>query len=119
MSTIPPVKGEVGTDMKSIPASAIERIEVLRDGASAQYGSDAIAGVVNIILKERPNQGNVSVASGITTEGDGLMYSADISKGFQVGDNGFFSITGSYYHQDYTNRPGEPGGDGSVWCDFR
>jgi len=47
-----PGKGEVGTDMKSIPTAAIERIEVLRDGASAQYGSDAIAGVINIVLKK-------------------------------------------------------------------
>ena len=48
-----PGKGEVGTDMKSIPAEAIERVEVLRDGAAAQYGSDAVAGVINIVLKER------------------------------------------------------------------
>jgi iron complex outermembrane recepter protein len=46
-------RGQVGTDMSAIPATAIERIEILRDGASAQYGSDAIAGVINIILKKR------------------------------------------------------------------
>jgi iron complex outermembrane receptor protein len=56
-----PGKGEVGTDMKSIPTAAIERIEVLRDGASAQYGSDAIAGVINIILKKNVEYTNLNV----------------------------------------------------------
>ncbi len=107
-----PGKGEVGVDMKSIPSAAVERIEVLRDGASAQYGSDAIAGVINIILKERPTDGSINLESGITTEGDGLLYSGDINKGFRVGQAGYFNITGSFYHQDETNRAGEPGGDG-------
>ena len=106
-----PGKGEVGVDMKSVPASAIERIEVLRDGASAQYGSDAIAGVVNIILKESAYAGEVNVESGITTEGDGLTYSADVNKGFKIGNSGFVNLTASYFHQDYTNRAGEPGAD--------
>jgi len=94
-----PGKGEVGVDMKSIPTSAIERVEVLRDGASAQYGSDAIAGVVNIILKER-NEGVINAGVGITTAGDGLNYNADINKGFKVGDKGNLNLTASYYHQD-------------------
>lgn len=106
-----PGKGEVGVDMKSIPTSAIERVEVLRDGAAAQYGSDAVAGVINIVLKERTD-GNVSVGTGITTEGDGLTYDASINKGFKVGKKGFLSLTGNYYHQDKTDRAGEPGGDG-------
>lgn len=105
-----PGKGEVGTDMKSIPAEAIERVEVLRDGAAAQYGSDAIAGVVNIILKEGTD-GQITANTGITTEGDGLTYDLGINKGFNVG-KGFLNLTGSYYHQDETNRAGEPGGDG-------
>jgi len=104
-----PGKGEVGVDMKSIPTSAIERIEVLRDGAAAQYGSDAVAGVINIVLKERTDL-SASIGSGITTEGDGLTYDASINKGFKVGKNGFLSLTGNYYHQDKTNRAGEPGG---------
>ncbi len=105
-----PGKGEVGVDMKSIPASAIERVEVLRDGASAIYGSDAIAGVVNIVLKERLS-GEVSASTGVTVEGDGLFYSADVSKGFEVGEGGNLNVAGSFYHQDYTNRAGEPGRD--------
>lgn len=107
-----PGRGEVGTDMKSIPSSAIERIEVLRDGASAQFGSDAIAGVINIILKERVDEYEVNLATGVTTMGDGLTYSGDINKGFKIGEKGFLNLTGSFYHQDYTNRAGEPGGDG-------
>ena len=105
-----PGKGEVGTDMKSIPSEAIERVEVLRDGAAAQYGSDAIAGVVNIILKEGTD-GQVTANTGITTEGDGLTYDLGVNKGLKVG-KGFLNLTGSYYHQDETNRAGEPGGDG-------
>ncbi len=106
-----PGKGEVGTDMKSIPAESIERIEVLRDGAAAQYGSDAIAGVINIVLKERTD-GEITANTGITSEGDGLMYDFGVNKGIKVGNNGFANFTASYYHQDLTNRAGEPGGDG-------
>ena len=106
-----PGKGEVGTDMKSVPASAIERVEVLRDGASAQYGSDAIAGVINIVLKDSPTDGSVAVGGGVTTEGDGVQYSADLNKGFKLGAAGYVNLTGSYYHQDETNRAGEPGKD--------
>jgi len=105
-----PGKGEVGVDMKSIPTAAIERVEVLRDGASAQYGSDAIAGVINIILKER-TEGSVNTGIGITAAGDGLTYNADVNKGFKVGNNGNLNLTASYYHQDETNRAGEPGED--------
>ncbi len=107
-----PGRGEVGTDMKTIPTAAIERVEVLRDGASAQYGSDAIAGVVNIVLKDRVEDFNINLATGVTTKGDGLNYSGDINKGFEVGKNGILNLTGSFYHQDKTNRAGTPGGDG-------
>lgn len=105
-----PGKGEVGTDMKSIPQEAIERIEVLRDGAAAQYGSDAVAGVINIVLKERTD-GEVSLGTGITTRGDGLTYDAAVNKGFSLGNGGSINLTGSFYHQDQTNRAGEPGED--------
>ncbi len=104
-----PGKGEVGTDMKSIPSEAIERVEVLRDGAAAQYGSDAIAGVINIVLKESTD-GTITLNSGITTAGDGLTYDAGVNKGFKLG-NGTLNLTGSYYHQDYTDRSGTPGND--------
>lgn len=107
-----PGRGEVGTDFKSLPSSAVERIEVLRDGASAQYGSDAVAGVVNIILKERVNETELNLETGVTYAGDGFNYAADINHGFKIGEKGFLNLTGDFYHTDYTNRAGEPGGDG-------
>ncbi len=107
-----PGKGEVGVDMKSIPAAALERIEVLRDGASAQYGSDAIAGVINMVLKRDVDVTTVNLNSGITTEGDGFKLGADVNTGFNLGDNGgFINLTGSYYQQEETNRAGTPGED--------
>ncbi|WP_366183763.1 TonB-dependent receptor [Flavobacterium ovatum] len=106
-----PGKGEVGTDMKSIPFSAIERVEVLRDGASSQYGSDAIAGVVNIILKKQTNFTEVSLTSGITSEGDGFNFGADLNSGFKFADKGFVNFNVSYLDQNKTNRPGTPGKD--------
>ena len=108
-----PGKGEVGVDLKSIPAAAIERIEVLRDGASAQYGSDAIAGVINMVLKKNVEYTTVNVKSGITTEGDGFNFGADLNTSLNFGDNGgYFNFTFGYYNQEETNRAGEPGGDG-------
>lgn len=106
-----PGKGEVGTDLKTIPTAAIKRVEVLRDGASSQYGSDAIAGVVNIILKDQVAQTEVNLNSGITTEGDGFNIGADVNSGFKVAEEGFFNYTLSFYNQDKTNRPGTPGED--------
>ncbi|MBL4745430.1 MAG: TonB-dependent receptor [Flavobacteriaceae bacterium] len=106
-----PGKGEVGTDMKSIPTAAIERVEVLRDGASAQYGSDAIAGVVNIILKKNVSYSTLSVTSGITTEGDGFNIGADLNTTLSVGKKGYINMTLSYYKQEETNRAGSPGKD--------
>ena len=106
-----PGKGEVGVDMKSIPVAAIERVEVLRDGASAQYGSDAIAGVINIILKDDVDYTTVNFRSGITTEGDGLNQGFDASTGIRVGSNGYLNLSASFHDQEETNRAGEPGSD--------
>jgi len=107
-----PGKGEVGVDLKSIPAAAIERVEVLRDGASAQYGSDAIAGVINMILKKDVKYTSVNINSGVTAEGDGFSIGADVNTGLSVGDNGgFMNLTLGYYQQEETNRAGEPGED--------
>lgn len=101
-----PGRGEVGTDMKSIPAAAIERVEILRDGAAAQYGSDAIAGVVNVILKERTT-GEINANYGITSAGDGTTFGVDVNKGFALGKNGYINLTGEYTFQDITDRAGE------------
>lgn len=107
-----PGKGEVGVDMQSIPIGAIERVEVLRDGASAQYGSDAIAGVINIILKDDVDVTDVNLFSGITTEGDGFNYGFSANTGFSVLNDGYVNVSTSFKDQERTNRAGEPGGDG-------
>jgi len=107
-----PGKGEVGTDMKSIPAAAIDHIEVLRDGASAQYGSDAIAGVINIILKKDIDFTQVNINSGITSKGDGFNVGADVNTTLQIAGGGFINFTVGGFRQDITNRAGTPGGDG-------
>ena len=107
-----PGKGEVGTDMKSIPTAAIERVEVLRDGASAQYGSDAIAGVINIILKKNIDFTTLNVNTGITSKGDGFNIGADVNSTLSIGKNGgYANFTLAYYQQELTNRAGKPGDD--------
>src|SRR5256886_4680306 len=63
-------RGTVGVDLNAIPAAAIERIEVLRDGAAAQYGSDAIAGGINVVLKEQAQRLDVTSTGGATPWGD-------------------------------------------------
>lgn len=85
-------------DLDLIPASAIERIEVLRDGASAQYGSDAIAGVINVILKTNDSGGRASFEAGQRyghdgSGSDGETVSASASHGFAVGDGGSLSLS--------------------------
>ncbi len=104
-----PGKGEVGTDMKSIPAAAIDHIEVLRDGASAQYGSDAIAGVINIVLKDNVEYTTVSTTTGVTKEGDGFNFGVDLNTAVQIGEKGGLNFTMEYYDQKLTNRAGAPG----------
>ena len=104
-------KGEVGTDMKSIPTAAIERIEILRDGASAQYGSDAVAGVVNIILKKNINTSKVNINSGITSKGDGFNADIDVNHTLSFANGSFINAALGVGHQDATNRAGTPGRD--------
>lgn len=104
-----PGKGEVGIDLKSIPTAAIERVEVLRDGASAQYGSDAIAGVMNMVLKKDVEFATIAARTGITSEGDGFFFDTDFNNSFNFGDGGYANLTLGYYNQDITNRAGEPG----------
>lgn len=104
-----PGKGEVGVDLKSIPTAAIERVEILRDGASAQYGSDAIAGVINMVLKKDAQFSTFTTKTGITSEGDGFNFATDFNTTFGFGDGGFINLTLGYYNQKLTNRAGTPG----------
>ncbi len=120
-------RGTVGTDMNAIPATAVEKIEILRDGAAAQYGSDAIAGVINIVLKKQIGlSGNVSGGTHITeyqknyafnqlnnvagsdavNVTDGTTAQVGINYGLKVGDKGFVNITGEYTSRGLTNRSG-------------
>jgi len=99
-------RGTVGVDLNAIPAAAIERIEVLRDGAAAQYGSDAIAGVINIVLKDRASGMQASSVAGVTGEGDGQEVKADLNAGFGIGERGFFNVTAEYLDRQATDRAG-------------
>lgn len=99
-------RGTAGTDMNAIPASAIKRIEVLRDGAAAQYGSDAIAGVINIVLNDEDEGGKVGLTYGQHSEGDGESTNLDVSKGFALGDSGYLNTTLNVRDRGTTNRAG-------------
>ncbi len=106
-----PGKGDVGVDMNSIPINAIKRVEVLRDGASAQYGSDAIAGVINVILNDQTENTIIGAYSGITDEGDGFQIGATVNTGLKIGEDGFLNVSTGYSNQEETNRAGSPGKD--------
>jgi iron complex outermembrane receptor protein len=101
-----PGRGESGADISAIPTDAIKRIEVLRDGASAQYGSDAIAGVVNIILKDNAEGGSATARAGITHESDGQMGGLSLNQGVPLGDRGFINYTVDVSKTKLSNRPG-------------
>lgn len=109
-------RGNTGTDMNTIPTAAIERIEILRDGAAAQYGSDAIAGVINIVLKSN-NEGNMTNFNTSVYQRDakkytdsdkgnfdGQMYQANTNYGFKIGNDGFVNVTAEFTSRDKTNR---------------
>ena len=101
-------RGSVGTDLNAIPASAIDRIEVLRDGASSQYGSDAIAGVINVVLKKNITGTTLYTHWGKQYEGDGVVQQLGINKGMNLGKKGgYFNISGDIRHRDPTNRSGD------------
>tara|TARA_R110002051_G_scaffold165130_3_gene235941 strand:- start:1082 stop:4165 length:3084 start_codon:yes stop_codon:yes gene_type:complete len=110
-----PGRGETGADISAIPTDAIKRVEILRDGASAQYGSDAIAGVMNIILKDSPNEGSATVRTGITSEGDGEMFGVAVNNGSSIGDDkGFINYTADFSKVNLANRPGTVNAEGEA-----
>jgi iron complex outermembrane receptor protein len=128
-------RGNTGTDLNALPATAIKRIEILRDGASAQYGSDAIAGVINVILKDQTGGLSAGISRGayMTSVGDGYadesgetLYNVegknrlnsddksldgtttriDLNYGVPLGNKGFANVTAEYLTRDRTLRPG-------------
>ncbi len=120
-------RGQVGTDLSAIPATSIERIEILRDGAAAQYGSDAIAGVINVVLKKQTGILEASASYGayvtnydknfalykLTNKSDdpnvkvtdGNTFQSSLGYGFKIGQ-GFLHVTGEYINRGATNRTG-------------
>jgi len=100
-------RGSSAVDLNSIPVAAIERVEVLRDGASAQYGSDAIAGVINIVLKGSGKGGSLAVNYGEYSKGDGEQFQLSGDTGVQFADGrGSLHVAGQVGSQDPTNRSG-------------
>lgn len=100
-------RGSAAVDINAIPIGAIERVEVLRDGASAQYGSDAIAGVVNIVLKGSGSGGSLAVDHGQYSAGDGNKDQLSGDAGVTFGDGrGQLHLAGQYSQQDESNRAG-------------
>lgn len=108
-------RGAAAVDLNTIPSSALETVEVLRDGASAQYGSDAIAGVVNLRLKQASSGGGASLTGGsyVTTvktakgqrdENDGATITASAWQGLALGDDGYLTLTAEYQHREPTGR---------------
>ena len=98
-------RGSTGVDLNAIPASMIERIEVLRDGAAAQYGSDAIAGVINVVLKGSA-PGEASGTFGQTAEGDGQVAHLAANAGSVFGQQNYFHAGVEYRNRGFTNRAG-------------
>ncbi len=124
-------RGSSAVDLNTIPTAAIGSVQVLRDGASAQYGSDAIAGVINVLLKEESEGGAVSVTygqhltdvetptrtvnvaglapfevGGEREETDGETLTVSGWKGFSIGDQGFLTVSAEYRDRQPSNRAG-------------
>ena len=113
-------RGNVGTDLNTIPTAAISNLQILRDGASAQYGSDAIAGVINIILNKSVNDLRINVTSGanfsknaneLTGGVDGPMTNVNVNYGISLGKKGgYINFTGEFNYRDFYNRMGSYSG---------
>ena len=101
--------GSGGTDLGAIPASAVARVEVLRDGAAAQYGSDAIAGVINLELRDRADGGEITIHGG-SGDGSGSRLGASFNGGVTLGDDGFLNVTAEWFQEDPLQRNGGNGG---------
>lgn len=108
-------RGSVGTDFNAIPVAAIERIEVLRDGATSQYGSDAIAGVINIILKKQTEVIQIDNRIGVNKAGDGFTAYATANFGLKIGEEGYINLTAEYRDREAVNRAGDY--TGTVYSD--
>ena len=101
-------RGSVSTDLDAIPIAAIEKIEILKDGASAHYGSDAIAGVINIQLKKNTNYSDFVLRNGITASKDGYQLGGSFNTGVELNERGgFMNLTFSFDKRNSINRSGD------------
>ncbi len=107
-------QGSQAVDFAALPSLAIKRVEVLRDGASAQYGSDAIAGVVNVILNDADEGFSLSAQTGEYYEGDGTRTTFAANGGFRLGDSGFLNATIEHSTADTTSRGQQQGACGGI-----
>lgn len=101
-----PYQGGAGADLNFIPISAIDHVEVLTEGAAAQYGTDAIAGVVNIILKKKPSGGSVSGTYGGYQDGGGVTGEVSGNIGFKPADGAYLNLTGEVHNHGHSQRGG-------------
>jgi iron complex outermembrane receptor protein len=99
-----PFQGAANSDLNFIPLDAIDHVEVLTEGAAAQYGSDAIAGVINIILKRNNSGGSVGALYGqYGNDGGGKTEDVSANEGFEMGAGGFFNLTGDFRNHGHSN----------------
>lgn len=96
--------GAQGVDLSNVPASALTQIEILRDGAAAQYGSDAIAGVINFVLNDNDEGGTLKATMGQYSEGDGELFQLQSNLGLPLTESGFINLSAEYKQQGLTNR---------------
>src|SRR5262245_52408629 len=99
-----PYQGGAGVDLNFIPVDSIQHVEVLTEGAAAQYGTDAIAGVINLIMKKNPSGASVSYSHGGTYAGDGDTSTYTGNLGLEAMAGSYFSLTAEYREHDHTNR---------------
>lgn len=107
-------KGETGADLSAIPNIAIKKVEILRDGASAQYGSDAIAGVMNVILKDKISFTEINANLGIYSKGDGFSQNLSGITGVTFGKGGFLTLGMQFQNNDYAQRSGKVSAQGDA-----
>ncbi|HTX24477.1 MAG TPA: TonB-dependent receptor [Steroidobacteraceae bacterium] len=99
-----PYQGGAGADLSFIPMDAVDHVEVLTEGAAAQYGSDAIAGVINIILKSNSSGGSADATYGGFFDGGGDTTRVGANAGFEPIDNSYFNVTAEDYNHGHTDR---------------
>jgi iron complex outermembrane recepter protein len=96
--------GSVNYDLNAFASNALDRVEILRDGAAAQYGSDAIAGVMNLSLKSDNKGGNALLSTGVTSQGDGFTSLLSLNRGVKLGQKGFLNVTAEGDYRGSTTR---------------